>query len=101
VLEAMARGVPVACSDRTSLPEVAGDAALLFDPEDTAAIASAVDRLFRDPAGAERLRVAGQERAKHFTWERTADLTASSYHRALVTQAGRGTALGDELRQLT
>ncbi len=40
VLEAMQRGVPVACSDRSSLPEVAGDAALLFDPDDPRAIAA-------------------------------------------------------------
>ncbi len=47
VLEAMARGVPVACSNASSLPEVAGDAALLFDPHDEAAIAAALDA----PAG--------------------------------------------------
>ena len=45
VLEAMARGVPVACSDRSSLPEVAGDAALLFDPFDPRAIADALRRI--------------------------------------------------------
>src|SRR5207245_2524453 len=45
VLEAMARGVPVACSDASSLPEVAGDAALLFDPHDEAAIALAIERI--------------------------------------------------------
>ena len=45
VLEAMARGVPVACSNASSLPEVAGDAALLFDPRDEAAIAEALGRL--------------------------------------------------------
>ena len=45
VLEAMARGVPVACSDRSSLPEVAGDAALLFDPGDPSAIAAAIESL--------------------------------------------------------
>ena len=48
VLEAMARGVPVACSDRPALPEVAGDAALLFDPTDQAAVTDAVRRLIRD-----------------------------------------------------
>ena len=45
VLEAMARGVPVACSNASSLPEVAGDAALLFDPHEEAAIATALQRL--------------------------------------------------------
>jgi glycosyltransferase involved in cell wall biosynthesis len=81
VLEAMARGVPVACSDRSSLPEVAGDAAVLFDPEDPRAIAAAITRALAD---AERLRTAGRARAATFTWERTAELTASSYERVLA-----------------
>jgi glycosyltransferase involved in cell wall biosynthesis len=84
VLEAMARGVPVACSDASSLREVAGDAALLFDPHDEGAIAVAVERLLGDPAEAERLRAAGSERVLHFTWERTARLTLQSYERALA-----------------
>jgi glycosyltransferase involved in cell wall biosynthesis len=84
VLEAMARGVPVACSDRSSLPEVAGDAALLFDPEDPRAMAAAMARLLADPAEAARLRAAGRERAATFTWERCAELTAASYARALA-----------------
>jgi glycosyltransferase involved in cell wall biosynthesis len=83
VLEAMARGVPVACSNRSSLPEVAGDAALVFDPEDTEAIRSAMERLLTDTALTERLRKAGRERAALFTWERTAELTVASYRRAL------------------
>ena len=85
VLEAMARGVPVACSDRASLPEVAGDAALLFDPADPAAIAAALERLLGDPAQADRLRAAGRARAAAFTWERTAQLTLASYERALAS----------------
>ena len=83
VLEAMARGVPVASSNRSSLPEVAGDAALLFDPEDPAAIARAMTRLLSDRELRERLGRAGRERAATFTWERTAELTAASYARAL------------------
>jgi glycosyltransferase involved in cell wall biosynthesis len=82
VLEAMARGVPVACSDRASLPEVAGDAALLFDPDDPAAIAAAIERLL-DPAEAARLRAAGPARAATFTWRRTAEALLASYERAL------------------
>lgn len=84
VLEAMARGVPVACSDASSLPEVAGEAALLFDPRDQPAIAAALERLLSDPAEAERLRARGLERAREFTWRRTARLTLDSYRRALV-----------------
>jgi glycosyltransferase involved in cell wall biosynthesis len=82
VLEAMARGVPVACSNASSLPEVAGDAALLFDPHDEAAIAIALQRLLSDPALVETLRVRGLERARLFTWKRTAQLTLQSYARA-------------------
>jgi len=83
VLEAMARGVPVACSNASSLPEVAGDAALLFDPYDQAAIAAAITRLLEEPALAEDLRARGLIRAREFTWERTARLTLDSYTRAL------------------
>jgi glycosyltransferase involved in cell wall biosynthesis len=81
VLEAMARGVPVACSNASSLPEVAGDAALTFDPRDEAAIAAALERLLSDGVEAERLRARGLERAREFTWERTARLTLESYGR--------------------
>jgi len=84
VLEAMARGVPVACSNTSSLPEVAGEAALLFDPHDTGAVAAAVERLLGDEAEAQRLRTAGYERVREFTWERTARLTLDSYRRALA-----------------
>ena len=83
VLEAMARGVPVACSNASSLPEVAGDAALLFDPHDEAAIAAALRQLLEDRALRERLRARGLARVAEFTWERTARLTLESYHRAL------------------
>ncbi len=86
VLEAMARGVPVACSSSSSLPEVAGDAALLFDPRDEAQIATAVRRLLEDHALAERLRERGAERAREFTWERSARLTLDSYSRALAPE---------------
>jgi glycosyltransferase involved in cell wall biosynthesis len=88
VLEAMARGVPVACSDASSLPEVAGDAALLFDPHDEAGIAAAVTRLIEDRGEAERLRAAGLRRAQEFTWARTARLTLESYRRALGGPVG-------------
>jgi glycosyltransferase involved in cell wall biosynthesis len=83
VLEAMTRGVPVACSDASSLPEVAGDAALLFDPHDEAAIAGALRRLLDDEALREQLRARGLARASEFTWQRTARLTLESYRRAL------------------
>jgi glycosyltransferase involved in cell wall biosynthesis len=84
VLEAMARGVPVACSNASSLPEVAGDAALMFDPRDPAAIASAIECLLTNPPEAARLRGLGEARAREFTWERTARLTLDCYARALA-----------------
>jgi glycosyltransferase involved in cell wall biosynthesis len=84
VLEAMARGVPVATSGRTSLAEVAGDAALKFEPEDEASIAQAIESLLADEPLREQLRSAGRERAAGFTWERTAELTMESYRRALA-----------------
>ena len=84
VLEAMVRGVPVACSNAASLPEVAGDAALLFDPVDTRAITVAIERILRDPTDAERLRVAGRKQAARFSWAATATGTLAAYERALA-----------------
>jgi glycosyltransferase involved in cell wall biosynthesis len=84
VLEAMRRGVPVACSDRSSLPEVAGDAALLFDPDDPRAITAAIERILGDEAEAARLRAAGREQAARFTWAATARATVESYDRAMA-----------------
>ena len=83
VLEAMARGVPVACSNAASLPEIAGDAALLFDPRDVPAIARAIGVLLAGGPEIERLRSAGRERAAQFSWERSASLTLESYARAV------------------
>jgi len=84
VLEAMRRGVPVVTSDRSSLPEVAGDAALTVDPQDVRSIAAAIERVLGDEVLAARLRAAGRAQAARFSWERTAALTARSYARALV-----------------
>ncbi|HEY2215996.1 MAG TPA: glycosyltransferase family 1 protein [Solirubrobacteraceae bacterium] len=82
VLEAMARSVPVACSDASSLPEVAGDAALLFDPHSPAQISAALNRLLTDAGMRERLAQRGHERVSQFSWERSARLTLDSYARA-------------------
>jgi glycosyltransferase involved in cell wall biosynthesis len=91
VLEAMSRGVPVACSNTSSLPEVAGDAALTFDPEDVDAIAHAVERLLDDAQLRARLTAAGREQAARFTWRATAEATLASYERALESRARRRT----------
>jgi glycosyltransferase involved in cell wall biosynthesis len=82
VLEAMACGTPVVCSDRSSLPEVAGDAALLVDPDDTTALADAIARVLSDAALAADLRQRGLARARAFTWRRTAEATRSIYQQA-------------------
>ena len=84
ILEAMGRDVPVACSDVSSLPEVAGDAAELFDPADPASIAAAVARLLAEPARREELVERGRRRLGTFTWERTADATLATYRRAIA-----------------
>jgi glycosyltransferase involved in cell wall biosynthesis len=75
VLEALAAGIPTACSDIPPLREVAGDAALFFDPLDEDAIATAIERVMTDAPLRERLAQAGPERARPFTWERSAEQT--------------------------
>jgi alpha-1,3-rhamnosyl/mannosyltransferase len=87
VLEAMAAGAPVLTSLSSSLPEVAGDAALLVDPRDTAAIAAGLERLLRDAGLRERLRVAGRARAAAFSWERTARETHALLAQLASTRA--------------
>ncbi len=84
VLEAMARGVPVVTSGRSSLPEVAGDAALLVDPTSSAEIAAALERVLADDALRKRMRSDGLAQAARFSWDRTAELTLASYRRALA-----------------
>jgi glycosyltransferase involved in cell wall biosynthesis len=83
VLEAMRRGVPVACSSASAVPEVAGDAALLFDPESPAAIAEAVAAICSDSTLAVDLARRGRRRAEAFTWSRAARETLDSFERAL------------------
>jgi glycosyltransferase involved in cell wall biosynthesis len=88
VLEAMAREVPVACSNASSLAEVAGEAALLFDPHDVPAIAHALERVLGEEPTRERLRTQGAARARQFTWESSARATLESYARALGGERG-------------
>jgi glycosyltransferase involved in cell wall biosynthesis len=82
VLEALVRGTPTACSNASSLPEVGGNAVLYFDPTDAGAITQAITRLLEDVALRDRLRKAGPEQARAFTWERAARATFESYRRA-------------------
>jgi glycosyltransferase involved in cell wall biosynthesis len=82
ILEAMQRGVPVACAEIHSLPEVAGDAAVYFDPRNAADIARALRLLLDDRELAETLAGKGRARAAGFSWRRTARETLASYERA-------------------
>lgn len=84
VLEAMRQGVPVVTSKDTSTAEVAGDAGLLVDPLDEAAIAAAIEELLEDRALAEGLAAAGQARAATYTWERTAAAAMAVYAEAIT-----------------
>ncbi len=79
VIEAMALGTPVITSNRSSLPEVAGDAALLVDPEDAAAIAAAMERVARDRSTRGDLIRRGLARAAEFSWARAAHETQALY----------------------
>jgi glycosyltransferase involved in cell wall biosynthesis len=79
-VEAMACGCPVACSDATSLPEVTGGAALLFDCRSDRAVAAAMRRLLAEPALREDLRARGLERASSLTWTETARRTLEIVH---------------------
>lgn len=83
VLEAMAARTPVVCSNRSAVPEAAGDAALLVDPFDVDAIRDALRRVLEDAELAERLRRQGVERAAGFTWERAARETLAVYRRVV------------------
>lgn len=76
VLEAMACGTPVITSNLASLPEVAGDAAILVDPTSEAALAAAMQNLAQDSPLRSQLRTAGLHRAQQFSWERTGQETA-------------------------
>jgi glycosyltransferase involved in cell wall biosynthesis len=84
VLEALACGAVVAASNATSIPEVAGDAAILFDPEDEAAMANAIATAATDDQTRARLRWAAPLQTARFTWDRSAELTASAYRAALA-----------------
>jgi glycosyltransferase involved in cell wall biosynthesis len=82
VLEAMACGTPVVCSNATSLPEVAGDAALLVEPGRAEPLAEAIRRVLTDQTLAEDLRKRGLHQARAFTWKRAAQETVEVYRRA-------------------
>ena len=92
VLEAMACGCPVVAGDRSSIPEVAGDAALLVDPQSAEELAAAIRRLVTDESLRASLRALGLERAAVFTWARTAEGMLAAFERALAHHAAGGEA---------
>ena len=84
VLEAMACGCPVVTSSVSSMPEVAGDAAVLVDPESTEDLASALATLWDAEAQRSRLVTRGLQRAARFTWANAARATVAVYEAALA-----------------
>ena len=81
VLEAMGCGCPVICSNASSLPEVAGDAAVLFDPHERGRLADELSRVLASPELRDELRSRGLARAREFSWDRTAVETMAVYRR--------------------
>ncbi len=84
VLEALGCGVPCVIANRASLPEVAGEAALAVDPDDTEQFAHALTRALTDSTLRDSLRQKGLERVKQFSWEQTARETLALYNRVLA-----------------
>jgi glycosyltransferase involved in cell wall biosynthesis len=85
ILEAMAARCPVICANSTALPEIAGDAAVLVDPFDSAALAQAIHALLTNPAQQAELIEKGAIRAEAFSWEKTAQATLNIYEQVTGT----------------
>jgi glycosyltransferase involved in cell wall biosynthesis len=79
VLEAMSCGTPVACSERAALPEIAGDAALYFDPGDVEQMAKVLLKILQDEPGRQFLRQRAEKNLERFSWEKTARQTVAVY----------------------
>lgn len=88
-LDAMAAGIPVVASDRGALPELVGDSGLLIDPEDSAGIAHAIERVSSDSQLRMNLSRRALERSKEFTWTRTATAVRQAYEMALTNRRER------------
>jgi glycosyltransferase involved in cell wall biosynthesis len=78
ILEAMACGTPVICSDTTAMPEIAGEAARLVPPLETEAWTEAIDSILSDNEARQRMRSDGLRRAAHFSWSRSAGIVRST-----------------------
>jgi alpha-1,3-rhamnosyl/mannosyltransferase len=80
----MAAGTPTLVADTPALLEVAGDAAVVFGPDDLDGATAAIDRVLRDRQHADALRQAGRDRIRGFSWHRTASMTATAYHQGAM-----------------
>lgn len=88
-LEAMTLGVPVIVSNRGALPEVVGDAGLVFDPDDPEALRRALERVLDGSHLRRELSARGVERAKAYSWDRTAERTREAWHLAVAERRRR------------
>ena len=91
-LEAMTLGVPVVASNRGALPEVVGEAGLLVDPTDPAALADALGRILDDPALGARCAARGPVQARAFDWRTSARALRAAYRRAIEARTGGAAA---------
>ncbi|HEY6042640.1 MAG TPA: glycosyltransferase family 1 protein, partial [Anaerolineae bacterium] len=89
-LEAMACGIPVICSNASSLPEIMGEAGILFEPHDTHALVQAMSRVLENEGTRQALRKAGLEQAQKFSWERAARETLQVYEEAVGRKLASG-----------
>ncbi|HCF62985.1 MAG TPA: hypothetical protein DEU93_01440 [Chitinophagaceae bacterium] len=88
IVEAFQSEVPVICSNTTSMPEVAGDAALLVDPFKPVDIAAAMQKMYQDEALRKRLIALGNVQKQQFTWQRTAELLYQSIEKVVGEESG-------------
>ena len=84
VLEAMTIGVPAIISNRGALPEVAGDAAQVLEPDDVPGLAAAMKRYLDDPASVSAATERGLRRARQFSWDASARTLLATYSRVLA-----------------
>lgn len=89
-IEAQALGVPLICSDRSALPEVAGNAALMFDPSNTSELSGCISRLIEERGLRNKMRSEGLVNARRFSWKSTAQLTLDAFDRQLKDIRGFG-----------
>jgi len=82
LVEAINVGLPIACSDRTSIPEVVGDAGIYFNPDSAEDIAEKIYQLWKDEDLRRRLIKKGLERAKRFAWKQGIEMTSNAYKQA-------------------